>query len=189
MDIDLARAWVQAIAVAVGRHKDHLTQLDSAIGDADHGTNLDRGFSAAAAVVADLDAETVGAVLTRTGTALISSTGGASGPLYGAAFRALGKSLDVPVADQRAFAAALAAGLESIRKLGRRGPLVRRVGIPHHLHGAAGALPHAPLRPARGLRDEVTLHRRARDLQGRDVVLEPGATPQALVNRQCAATS
>ncbi|MBO8190152.1 dihydroxyacetone kinase subunit L [Streptomyces oryzae] len=122
MDIDLARAWVQAIAVAVGRHKDHLTQLDSAIGDADHGTNLDRGFSAAAAVVADLDAETVGAVLTRTGTALISSTGGASGPLYGAAFRALGKSLDVPVADQRAFAAALAAGLESIRKLGTAAP-------------------------------------------------------------------
>lgn len=84
MDIDLARAWVQAITVAVGQHKDHLTQLDSAIGDADHGTNLDRGFTAAAAAVSDLNPDTVGAVLIKTGTTLISAIGGASGPLYGA---------------------------------------------------------------------------------------------------------
>ncbi|MFI6283708.1 dihydroxyacetone kinase subunit DhaL [Streptomyces sp. NPDC051018] len=118
MDIDLARAWVQAIAVAVGRHKDHLTQLDSAIGDADHGTNLDRGFTAAAVAVSDLAPDTVGAVLTKTGTTLISTIGGASGPLYGGAFRALGKALDTPVADPLAFTGALAAGLESIQKLG-----------------------------------------------------------------------
>ncbi|MFJ8112282.1 dihydroxyacetone kinase subunit DhaL [Streptomyces sp. NPDC096132] len=122
MDIDLARAWVQAIAAAVGRHKDHLTQLDSAIGDADHGTNLDRGFTAAAAVVADLTPDTVGAVFTRTGTTLISTIGGASGPLYGGAFRALGQALDVPSAAPQAFAAALAAGLESIQKLGTASP-------------------------------------------------------------------
>ncbi|MGP3989318.1 dihydroxyacetone kinase subunit DhaL [Streptomyces sp. 3N207] len=118
MDIDLARAWVQAIAVAVGQHKDHLTQLDSAIGDADHGTNLDRGFTAAAAAVSDLTPDTVGAVLVKTGTTLISSTGGASGPLYEGAFRALGKALDTPLADPLAFAEALAASLASIQKLG-----------------------------------------------------------------------
>jgi len=122
MDIDLARAWVQAITVAVGQHKDHLTQLDSAIGDADHGTNLDRGFTAAAAAVSDLTLDTVGAVLIKTGTTLISTIGGASGPLYGGAFRALGKALDTPAADPLAFAEALAAGLESIQKLGTAVP-------------------------------------------------------------------
>ena len=118
MDIDLARAWVQAIAVAVGRRKDHLTQLDSAIGDADHGTNLDRGFTAAAAAVSDLAPDTVGAVLTKTGATLISTIGGASGPLYGGAFRAMGKALDTPLAEPPAFAEALAAGLASVQKLG-----------------------------------------------------------------------
>ncbi|MFJ8026909.1 dihydroxyacetone kinase subunit DhaL [Streptomyces sp. NPDC096311] len=122
MDIDRARAWVQAIAVAVGQNKDHLTQLDSAIGDADHGTNLDRGFTAAAAAVSDLAAGTAGAVFVKTGTTLISSIGGASGPLYGGAFRALGKHLDVAVADPAAFAAALAAALESVQKLGTASP-------------------------------------------------------------------
>jgi phosphoenolpyruvate---glycerone phosphotransferase subunit DhaL len=122
MDIDLARAWVQAITVAVGQHKDYLTQLDSAIGDADHGTNLDRGFTAAAAAVWDLSPETVGAVFTNTGTTLISTIGGASGPLYGGAFRALGKALDFPAAEPLAFAEALAAGLDSIQKLGTAVP-------------------------------------------------------------------
>lgn len=122
MDIDLARAWVQAITVAVGQHKDHLTQLDSAIGDADHGTNLDRGFTAAAAAVWDLNPDTVGAVLIKTGTTLISTIGGASGPLYGGAFRALGTALDTPAAEPLAFAGALAAGLESIQKLGTAVP-------------------------------------------------------------------
>lgn len=122
MDIDLARAWVQAIAAAVEKHKDHLTQLDSAIGDADHGTNMHRGFSAATAALADFGPDTVGAVLVKTGTTLISSVGGASGPLYGSAFRAIGKALDTPTADTEQFAEALAAGLQSVQKLGAATP-------------------------------------------------------------------
>ncbi|MET7618922.1 dihydroxyacetone kinase subunit DhaL [Streptomyces sp. NPDC005408] len=122
MDIDLARTWVQAIAAAVEKHKDHLTQLDSAIGDADHGTNMHRGFSAATAALADLAPDTVGAVLVKTGTTLISSVGGASGPLYGSAFRAMGKALDAPTADAERFATALAAGLQSVQKLGAATP-------------------------------------------------------------------
>ncbi|MFK4227752.1 dihydroxyacetone kinase subunit DhaL [Streptomyces sp. NPDC019890] len=118
MDTDLARTWVQAIAAAVDKHKDHLTQLDSAIGDADHGTNMHRGFSAAVTALADLPPDTVGAVLAKTGTTLISSVGGASGPLYGSAFRAMGKVLDTPTADTEQFAAALAAGLHSVQRLG-----------------------------------------------------------------------
>lgn len=122
MDIALARTWVQAIAAAVEENKDHLTQLDAAIGDADHGTNMHRGFSAALAAVADTAPETVGAVLVKTGTTLISKVGGASGPLYGSAFRAIGKALDVPAADPRQFASALAAGLASVQKLGAATP-------------------------------------------------------------------
>ncbi|MET7615630.1 dihydroxyacetone kinase subunit DhaL [Streptomyces sp. NPDC005408] len=122
MDTDLARTWVQAIAAAVEKHKDHLTQLDSAIGDADHGVNMHRGFSAATTALADYEADTPGSVLAKTGNTLISSVGGASGPLYGGAFRAIGKALDAPTADTRQFAAALAAGLASVQKLGAAAP-------------------------------------------------------------------
>jgi len=122
VDTDLARTWVQAIAAAVDKHKDHLTQLDSAIGDADHGVNMHRGFSATTTALADYKADTVGAVLVKTGTTLISSVGGASGPLYGGAFRAIGKTLDMPTADTQQFAAALAAGLASVQKLGAAAP-------------------------------------------------------------------
>ncbi|MFI2348475.1 dihydroxyacetone kinase subunit DhaL [Streptomyces sp. NPDC019443] len=122
VDTDLARTWVQAIAAAVDKHKDHLTQLDSAIGDADHGVNMKRGFSAVTTALADYKPDTVGAVLVKTGTTLISSVGGASGPLYGGAFRAMGKTLDAPTADTQQFATALAAGLESVQKLGAAAP-------------------------------------------------------------------
>ncbi|MEU5100454.1 dihydroxyacetone kinase subunit DhaL [Streptomyces sp. NPDC020996] len=122
MDTDLARAWVQAIAAAMDQHKEHLTQLDSAIGDADHGINMHRGFSAVTAALAAADPDTVGAVLVKVGTTLISSVGGASGPLYGSAFRAMGKSLQAPAADVPQFAAALAAGLQSVQKLGAAAP-------------------------------------------------------------------
>jgi len=122
VDTDLARTWVQAIATAVDKHKDHLIQLDSAIGDADHGTNMHRGFSAAVTALADYQPDTVGAVLVKTGTTLISTVGGASGPLYGGAFRAIGKALDTPIADTQQVAAALAAGLASIEKLGAAAP-------------------------------------------------------------------
>ncbi|WP_326647340.1 MULTISPECIES: dihydroxyacetone kinase subunit DhaL [unclassified Streptomyces] len=122
VDIDLARAWVQAIATAVDQHKDHLTRLDSAIGDADHGVNMHRGFSAATTALDGIEPDTVGALLVKTGTTLISSVGGASGPLYGGAFRAIGKTLDAPTVTTQEFAAALAAGLESIKKLGAAAP-------------------------------------------------------------------
>ncbi|MFD5425440.1 dihydroxyacetone kinase subunit DhaL [Streptomyces sp. NPDC127084] len=122
MDIDLARAWVQAIAAAVDQRKDHLTQLDSAIGDADHGVNMHRGFSAVTTALDGTDPDTVGALLVKVGTTLVSSIGGASGPLYGSAFRAIGKMLDAPRATPQEFAHALAPGLDAIRKLGAATP-------------------------------------------------------------------
>ncbi|MEU1408092.1 dihydroxyacetone kinase subunit DhaL [Streptomyces sp. NPDC005728] len=118
MDIALAQAWVQAIAEAMGRHQDYLTQLDVAVGDADHGINVHRGFAVAVETLADLEAVTVGDVLIATGTALAAHAGGASGVLYGAAFRTLGTSLGSPKVDAGQFAVALAAGLASIQRLG-----------------------------------------------------------------------
>ncbi len=92
MDIHLTRIWVQTIAAAMDRHKDHLTQLDSAIGDADHGVNMQRGFTAVLTALDGYEAASVGDVLVKTGSTLISSVGGAAGPLYGTFFRVAGNS-------------------------------------------------------------------------------------------------
>ena len=121
MDAEVFRAWIMSAAEVVEANRDHLTQLDAAIGDADHGINLARGFSA---VLAALDAapakpSTPGAILTLTGNTLISKVGGASGPLYGTAFRRAGKSLgDAADVDLPALSAALDAALAGVQQLG-----------------------------------------------------------------------
>ena len=119
MDADVFRAWITAIATVAVEQRDHLTQLDAAIGDADHGTNLARGFTAVVSALETDDPATPGAILTLTGRTLISKVGGASGPLYGTAFRRAGKSLgDAPDVDLPALAAALEAALAGIQQLG-----------------------------------------------------------------------
>lgn len=81
------RRWIEAIAAQVAARKGELTALDRAIGDGDHGENLDRGFQAVLGKFDGLDAEpTPGAVLKLVATTLISTVGGAAGPLYGTAF-------------------------------------------------------------------------------------------------------
>ena len=119
MDADVFRAWITDIAAVIRDQRDHLTQLDAAIGDADHGTNLARGFTAVTAALEADQPATPGAVLTLTGRTLISKVGGASGPLYGTAFRRAGKSLgDAPDVDLPALAAALEAALAGVQQLG-----------------------------------------------------------------------
>jgi dihydroxyacetone kinase-like protein len=119
MDAGFFRAWVAEIAAVVETQRDHLTQLDAAIGDADHGINLSRGFAAVTAALAQASTPTPGSVLVLTGSTLISKVGGASGPLYGTAFRQAGKALgDKPEADLPAVAAALEAALAAVQKLG-----------------------------------------------------------------------
>ena len=122
MDIPLTRDWIATLARTVADQADYLTQLDSAIGDADHGVNLNRGFAAVTEALAGYEAATVGDVLVRTGTTLVSRVGGASGPLYGTAFRAIGKALDSPTVDERQLAAGLRAGLEGLQRLGAAVP-------------------------------------------------------------------
>jgi dihydroxyacetone kinase-like protein len=119
MDAEFFRAWITEIAAVVQAQRDHLTQLDSAIGDADHGINLARGFGAVQAALAATDTPTPGSVLLLTGSTLISKVGGASGPLYGTAFRRAAKALgDEPEVELPAVAEALEAALAGVKKLG-----------------------------------------------------------------------
>lgn len=119
MDAEFFRAWMAEIADVVEAQRDHLTQLDAAIGDADHGINLARGFSAVRTALAGTDTPTPGSVLLLTGMTLISKVGGASGPLYGTAFRRAAKALgDKQEADLPALAEALEAALGGVQKLG-----------------------------------------------------------------------
>jgi len=119
MDAVVFRAWIVTVAEVIEANRDHLTQLDAAIGDADHGINLARGFTA---VLGALDAASPGApgaILTLTGNTLISRVGGASGPLYGTAFRRAGKALgDAADVDLPALSAALDAALAGVQQLG-----------------------------------------------------------------------
>ena len=119
MDAAVFRAWIVTAAEVIEANRDHLTQLDAAIGDADHGINLARGFTA---VLGALDAASPGApgaILTLTGNTLISKVGGASGPLYGTAFRRAGKALgDAADVDLPALSAALDAALAGVQQLG-----------------------------------------------------------------------
>src|SRR5437667_2514515 len=123
MDAEVFRTWIVSAAEAIEANRDHLTQLDAAIGDADHGINLSRGFTA---VLGALDSASApsrvlgpGAILTLTGNTLISKVGGASGPLYGTAFRRAGKALgDAADVDLAALSAALEAALAGVQQLG-----------------------------------------------------------------------
>jgi dihydroxyacetone kinase-like protein len=117
MNTEVFRVWITSAAAVIEANRDHLTQLDAAIGDADHGANLSRGF--AAVTLAIPAAATPGTLLTTVGSTLISKVGGASGPLYGVAFRRAGKSLGaLAEVDLPALEAALEAALAGVQQLG-----------------------------------------------------------------------
>ncbi|MRT92765.1 dihydroxyacetone kinase subunit DhaL [Ancylomarina sp. 16SWW S1-10-2] len=85
--------WLKGIAAVMSKDKDYLSQLDAAIGDADHGINMDRGFQKVLLKTELFDGKDIGAILKDTGMTLISSVGGASGPLYGKFFMQMGMAL------------------------------------------------------------------------------------------------
>ncbi|MEU8144229.1 dihydroxyacetone kinase subunit DhaL [Nonomuraea sp. NPDC048901] len=114
-------AWMEEVAEQVRVHRERLTALDAAIGDADHGANLDRGFTEVLKALADSPPTAPGQVLVSAGTTLIRRVGGASGPLYGSAFRAMGKAMEAPVT-QAGFAAAFEAGVVAVERLGKAAP-------------------------------------------------------------------
>ncbi|WP_214104352.1 dihydroxyacetone kinase subunit DhaL [Acrocarpospora catenulata] len=119
MDVQFFVTWLEEVASVVQTQRDHLTQLDAAIGDADHGANLDRGFTAVRQALADTPPDTPGAALVLAGSTLIRRVGGASGPLYGTAFRQMGKTLgDAPEVSLAELSTALDAALAGVQKLG-----------------------------------------------------------------------
>ena len=115
--------WLRAFADAVRENATELTRLDSAIGDADHGANMQRGMTAA---IGKLDAApdaAPSALLKTTGMTLVSTVGGASGPLYGTFFLRMATSIgDSEELDAAGFAAALRAGLEGVVARGKAAP-------------------------------------------------------------------
>lgn len=116
---DVAAA-LRAAAETVAEHRSELTDLDRPIGDADHGENLHRGFTALTAGLEGAVPETPGAVLKLAATTLISKVGGAAGPLYGTAFlraaTAVGQASEL---DAAAVVAALRAGLDGVVARGK----------------------------------------------------------------------
>jgi phosphoenolpyruvate---glycerone phosphotransferase subunit DhaL len=123
LDADFFRRWMTAAAALVDREAERLTALDSPIGDADHGSNLQRGFAAVTAALEKEAPDTPGAVLTLAGRQLISTVGGASGPLYGTLLRRTGKALgDAGEVSEGEFAQALRAGVDAVMTLGGAAP-------------------------------------------------------------------
>jgi len=123
LDADFFRRWMTATAASVDREADRLTALDSAIGDADHGSNMQRGFTAVVTALEKETPDTPGAVLTLVGRLLISTVGGASGPLYGTLLRRTGKALgDAAEVSEGQLAEALRAGVDGVMALGKATP-------------------------------------------------------------------
>ncbi|MEU2623372.1 dihydroxyacetone kinase subunit DhaL [Streptomyces sp. NPDC054813] len=188
LDADFFRRWMAATASSVDREAERLTALDSPIGDADHGSNLQRGFRAVVAALAEEAPDTPGAVLTLAGRRLISTVGGASGPLYGTLLRSTGKALgDAAEVSEAQLAEALRAGVDKVMALGGAAPgdktmidaLVPAVDALGDGFGAAraaaeeGALATTPLQARKG---------RASYLGERSIGhQDPGATSSALL--------
>jgi dihydroxyacetone kinase-like protein len=123
VDAEAVRGWVRTYADRVAERKDELTRLDSAIGDADHGINMDRGMRAAVAKLDGDDGEDVGALLKTVGMTLVSTVGGAGGPLYGTLFLQLGTATAGKTelgADD--WAAALDAAVAGVQQRGKAEP-------------------------------------------------------------------
>lgn len=188
LDATFFRQWLTSAAALVDREAEHLTELDSPIGDADHGSNLQRGFAAVATTLEKEAPATPGAVLTLAGRQLISTVGGASGPLYGTLLRRTGKALgDAAEVSEQEFADALRTGVDAVSALGGAVPgdktmldaLVPAVDALAESFGAAraaadeGALATTPLQARKG---------RASYLGERSIGhQDPGATSSALL--------
>jgi phosphoenolpyruvate---glycerone phosphotransferase subunit DhaL len=123
MDSVTVRFWMQGIAESMRAERDHLVALDSAIGDGDHGINMNRGFDAVEVALGAEPEATPGRLLILSGKTLVSTVGGASGPLWGSALRAAGRTLgDRSLVAPEQLVEALAAALAAIRDLGAAVP-------------------------------------------------------------------
>jgi len=198
VDRDFVRRWIADASARIEEQRDFLTQLDAAIGDADHGVNMHRGFVAAVATVQAADDRPPGAILAEVGSTIVYRVGGAAGPLYGSAFRRIGAALsEADRLDGEALLTALRAGLDGIQDLGAAVPGDKTIvdawapavaAFERALRSGA-MVPDAALRAAEAANEGVaaTLPMQAR--KGRASYLgprsvghqDPGATSTALV--------
>lgn len=120
LDVNWSVRWLTLCAQAMAEHRVELIELDRAIGDSDHGENMDRGFQAVLEKLAEAQPETPGAALKLTAMTLMSKVGGAAGPLYGTAFlraaTALGDTVEI---DSSLLADALVAARDGIVARGK----------------------------------------------------------------------
>jgi dihydroxyacetone kinase-like protein len=120
---DAVEDWMKRFAAEVAENRSYLTKLDGAIGDGDHGTNMDRGMKKALERLDASDGDDIGASLKTIGMALVSSVGGAAGPLYGTLFLQMGQATaGKSELDVAAFTEALDAGVQGVIKRGKAEP-------------------------------------------------------------------
>ncbi len=120
VDLTLLTGWVREFARVVGENAQLLTDLDAAIGDADHGINMDRGMTAVVATLDEGAPADMSALCKQVGMTLVKSVGGASGPLYGTFFLRMASAMGSGDSEDAAdFAKALRAGVEGVVQRGR----------------------------------------------------------------------
>ena len=193
MTPELLARLIDATAAAIAAHAEELTRLDQAIGDGDHGSNLQRGFQAIAVQRDQLAALAPGAALQKAGMTLVTTVGGASGPLYGSLLMGIGKALQAG----RGWPEAVADGVESVKRRGKSDAGAKTmldVLIPVAAALGAGATAPAELRRVAEAGREATrpmlaMRGRASFLGERSIGhLDPGAASAALLMATVCAT-
>ncbi len=120
MNTEQVLRWLQRFATKIEQNKEYLTELDAAIGDADHGINMERGFRKLLIQLPNYSSKDIGSILKAVSMTLISSIGGASGPLYGTFFlRASAAVADKDELDERDMLDLLKAGLDGVMERGK----------------------------------------------------------------------
>ena len=119
LDAAWARRWIELAAAQVAEQRDYLVDLDRAIGDGDHGENMDRGFKAAVEALGQAQPGSVAEVLKTVAKTLMSTVGGAAGPLYGTAFLRASKAAGDGELDGAGVAAVIAGALDGIQARGK----------------------------------------------------------------------
>ncbi|WP_020391808.1 dihydroxyacetone kinase subunit DhaL [Kribbella catacumbae] len=119
MGVENFTNWLRDAASTLHENAAYLTELDSAIGDADHGSNMDRGFAAVVAVLDEVSFESVDELMKKAGMTLVSKVGGASGPLYGTFFLRFGTALAGAEITPATVGEALKAGVGGILARGK----------------------------------------------------------------------
>jgi dihydroxyacetone kinase-like protein len=120
---DAVLTWIRRFGAEIEEHRAELVRLDTAIGDGDHGTNMDRGMRKALANLDTLEGDDIGGALKSVGMALVSSVGGAAGPLYGTLFLQMGAATaGADTLDVAALADALEGGVKGVQARGKAEP-------------------------------------------------------------------